>query len=95
MNNIAEQFEELYSRWSLLDKAAKAAQFEDMLGRAQSAYQFLMQSYGRKGYLTMEEYNQVEQIRQFGQYLQSQKRQVDQNLWNGVMKQMAKMEVKR
>ncbi len=90
-----EQFEELYSRWSLLDKAAKEAQLEDMMGRAQGTYQFLMQSYGRKGYLTREEYNQVEQIRQFGQYLQSQKMKVDQDLWNEIMKHIAKMMVKR
>ena len=90
-----EQFEELYSRWSLLDKAAKEAQLEDMMGRAQGRYQFLMQSYGRKGYLTREEYNQVEQIRQFGQYLQSQKMKVDQDLWNEIMKHIAKMMVKR
>lgn len=95
MNTIAEQFEELYSRWSLLDKAAKEAQLEDMMGRAQGTYQFLMQSYGRKGYLTREEYNQVEQIRQFGQYLQSQKMKVDQDLWNEIMKHIAKMMVKR
>lgn len=95
MNNIAEQFEELYSRWSLLDKAAKEAQLADLLGRAQGAYQFLMLSYGRKGYLTQEEYDLVEQIRQFGQYVQSQKMQVDQDLWNEMMKHLAKMAIKR
>lgn len=89
------QFQDLYSRWSLLDKVAKEAQLEDMLSRAHGAYQFLVQSYGRKGYLTQEEYNQVEQIRQFGQYLLSQKMQVDQDLWNEMMKHLAKMMVKR
>ena len=33
--------------------------------------------YGRKGYLTLGEYNQVEQTKQFYQYLQTQKIQVD------------------
>ena len=95
MNNILSKFQDLYSRWSLLDKAAKEAQLEDMLSRAQGAYQFLVQSYGRKGYLTQEEYNQVEQIRQFGQYLLSQKMHVDQDLWNETMKHLAKMAIKR
>lgn len=95
MNNITEQFEDLYSKWSLLDKAAKDAQLGDMMGRAQGAYQFLMQSYGRKGFLTQEEYNQVEQIRQVGQYLQAQKTQADQDLWNEMMKHLAKMAIKR
>ena len=49
MKTNADQFEELYARWSLLDKAAKEAQLEDMLGMAQGTYQYLMQSYGRKG----------------------------------------------
>ena len=52
MNNPLELFEELYSRWSLFVQAAKEAQLEDMLGRVQVTYQYLMQSYGRKGYLT-------------------------------------------
>ncbi len=42
--------------------------------------------YGHKGYLALGEYNQVEQIKQFYQYLQSQKIQVDQNLWNEIIK---------
>lgn len=95
MNNILSKFQDLYSRWSLLDKVAKEARLEDLFSRAQGAYQFLVQSYGRKGYLTQEEYNQVEQIRQFGQYLLSQKMQVDQDLWNEMMKHLAKMVVKR
>lgn len=34
MNNIAEQFEELYSCWSMLDYAAREAHLDDMMGRA-------------------------------------------------------------
>ena len=75
--------------------AAKEPQLEDLLGRTQGTYQYLMQSYGRKGYLTREEYNQVEQIRQFGHYLQSQKMQVNQDLWNEMMTHMGKMVVRR
>ena len=95
MNNIAEQFEELYSRWSLLDKAGKDAYLTEMMGRAQRLYQFLVLNYGRKGFLTQYEYNQVEQIRQIGQYLQTQKTQADQDLWNEMMKHLAKMAIKK
>ena len=95
MNNIAEQFEELYSRWSLLDKAGKDAHLTEMMGRAQRLYQFLVLNYGRKGFLTQYEYNQVEQIRQIGQYLQTQKTQADQDLWNEMMKHLAKMTIKK
>ena len=95
MNNIVEQFEDLYSKWSLLDKAGKNAQLAEMMGRAQGLYQFLVMNYGRKGYLTQDEYNQVEQIRQIARYLQSQKIQADQDLWNEMMKHLAKMVIKR
>lgn len=95
MSNIAEQFDDLYSKWSLLDKAGKDAQLAEMMGRAQGLYQFLVINYGRKGFLTQDEYNQVEQIRQVGQYLQTQKIQADQDLWNEMMKHLAKIEVNR
>ena len=95
MNNIAEQFEDFYSKWAILDKAGKDAHLAEMMGRAQGLYQFLAMNYGRKGFLTQDEYNQVEQIRQIGQYLQTQKTQADQDLWNEMMKHLAKMAVKR
>ena len=91
MTNIPKQLEDLYSKWSLLDKAGKDAQLGEMVGRAQGLYQFLVMNYGRKGYLTQDEYNQVEQIRQIGQYLQTQKTQADQELWNEMMKHLSKM----
>lgn len=59
INNIADQFEDLYSRWSLLDKAGKDAQLAEMMGRAQRFYQFLVVNYGSKGYLTQDEYNRL------------------------------------
>lgn len=95
MSNIAEQFEDMYSKWSLLDKAGKDAQLAEMMGRAQGLYQFLVLNYGRKGFLTQDEYDQVEQIRQVGQYLQAQKIQADQDLWNEIMKQLARMTMKK
>ena len=95
MSSIAEQFEDLYSKWSLLDKAAKEAQLSDMMGRAQGMYQFLVMTYNRKGFLTPDEYCKVDQIRQVGQYLLSQKMQVDQDLWNEMMNHLAKMTLKK
>ena len=62
MNNITEQFGDLYSKWSLLDEAGKDAQHAEMMGRAQGLYPSLFVNYGRKGYLTQDEYNQVEEI---------------------------------
>lgn len=94
-NNIFEQFEELYSRWSLLDKVGKESQLATMMSKAQGLYQYLVMAYGSKGYLTSDEYNQVDQIKQFYLYLQTQKMQVDQALWNEMMKHLAKMAVKR
>ena len=95
MNDIPELFEDLYSKWSLLDKAGKDAQLTEMMGRAQGLYQLLVINYGRKGYLTQDEYNQFEQIRQVGQYFQAQKIQADQDLWNEMMKRLAKMVIER
>ena len=34
-------------------------------------YQFLVMNYGRMGFLAQDEYNQVEQIRHAGQYMQA------------------------
>ena len=92
---MENKFEEFYSRWSMLDKVGKESQLATMMSKAQGLYQYLVMSYGRKGYLTIDEYNQVEQIKQFYQHLQAQKMQVDQDLWNEMMKQLAKMIVRR
>ena len=77
-----------------MDKAGKDAHLAEMMGRAQGLYQFLVMNYGRKGFLTQDEYNQVEQIRQIGQYLQTQKTQADQDLWNEMMNHLAKMAIR-
>ena len=94
-NNIVEQFEEIYSRWNLLDKAGKDMQLGNMMQNVSGLYQFLLQSYARKGFLTQNEANQVRRINQIYQELQTQKIQVDNDLWNEMMKQFAKMIVKR
>ena len=57
-------------------------------------YQFLLLSYARKGFLTQDEANQVRRINQIYQELQAQKIQLDNDLWNEMMKHLAKMIVK-
>ena len=52
-------------------------------------------AYGNKGYLTADEYKQVEDIRLFYQYLQSQKMHADQDFSDEMLKHLAKMAVKR
>ena len=94
-NNIVEQFEEIYSRWNLLDKAGKDLQLGNMMQNVYALYQFLMQSYTRKGFLTQEEANKVQQIKHLYLDLQNQKTQIDNDLWNEMMKRFAKMIVKR
>lgn len=94
-NNIVEQFDELYSRWNLLDKAGKDMQLGNMKQNVSGLYQFLLQSYARKGSLTQEEANKVLQIKHLYLDLQNQKTQIDNDLWNEMMKQFAKMIVKR
>lgn len=95
MNNIAEQFEELYSRWTLLDKAGKNSHLADMMNKTQGLYKYLVMAYGNKGYLTADEYKQVEDIRQFHQYLQSQKMKVYQDLADEMLKHLVKMKAKQ
>ena len=94
-NNIVEQFEEFYSRWNLLDKAGTDLQLGNMMQNVYALYQFLMPSYARKGFLTQEEANKVQQIKHLYIDLQNQKTQIDNDLWNEMMKQFAKMIVKR
>lgn len=93
--NIVEQFEEIYSRWNLLDKAGKDLQLGNMMQKVDALYLFLMQSYARKGFLTQEEENKVQQIKHLYLDLQNQKTQIDNDLWNEMMKQLAKMIVKK
>ena len=90
-NNIIEQFDELYSRWNLLDKAGKDMQLGNMMQNVSGLYQFLLLSYARKGFLTQNEANQVRRINQIYQELQAQKIQLDNDLWNEMMKHLAKM----
>lgn len=94
-NNIIEQFDEFCSRWNLLDKVGKDMQLGNMMQNVSGLYHFLLQSYTRKGFLTQEEANKVQQIKHLYLDLQNQKTLIDNDLWNEMMKQFAKMIVKR
>ena len=94
-NNIIEQFDEFCSRWNLLDKVGKDLQLGNMMQNVYALYQFLMQSYTRKGFLTQDEANQVRRINQIYQELQAQKIQLDNDLCNEMIKHLAKMIVRR
>ena len=94
-NNAIEQFEEMYSRWSMLDKFGKEMQLAEMRQRAQALYQALQWSYNSKEGLTTEERKCVGQLQQWIQVLQAQKTQVDQDLANEMMKHIAKLAMKQ
>ena len=55
MKNVFEQFEELYSRWSVLDKVAKEMQIAQMWQQLSATYNYICQLYQSRGYLTVEE----------------------------------------
>ncbi len=94
-NNIFEQFDEAYSRWSILDKVGKEMQLTRMWQQGLSAYNFLFQVYQNRGFLTSGEANYANQISQMLMALQSQKMKVDQDLSNEMMKHLVKMVVQQ
>ena len=94
-NNIFEQFEKAYSRWSILDKVGKEMQLEKLWQQTSAAYNYLFQVYQNRGYLTPQEANYANQISQMLKALQSQKMKVDQDLSNEMMKHLVKMIAKQ
>ncbi len=94
-NNIFEQFEEAYSRWSILDKVGKEMQLERLWQQTSAAYNYLFRMYQNRGYLTSREANYANQISQMLKSLQSQKMKVDQDLANEMKKHLVKMIVKQ
>ncbi len=90
-NNIFEQIEELYSRWSILDKVGKEMQLERSWQQLTSAYNYLVLVFQSKGYLTPNEINNAKQISQMLMAVQNQKIKVDQELTNEMNKHIAKM----
>ena len=94
-NSIFEQFDEAYSRWSILDKVGKEMQLERLWQQTSTAYNYLFQVYQSRGYLTPQEANYANQISQMLKALQSQKMKVDRDLSNEMMKHLVKMIVKQ
>lgn len=66
-----------------------------MWQQASAAYQYLFQVYQSRGYLTAGEANYANQISQVLRSLQSEKKKVDQNFANEMMKHLAKMMAKQ
>ena len=93
-NNLFEQFDEAYSRWSILDKVGKEIQLESLCQQTSAAYNYLFQVYQNRGYLSPQEANYANQISQMLTALQNQKMKVDQDLANEMMRHLVKMKIK-
>lgn len=93
-NNIFEQFDEAYSRWSILDKVGKEMQLENLWQQTSAAYNYLFPVYQNRGYLSLQEANYANQINQMLTALQNQKMKVDQDLANEMMRHLVKMKIK-
>ena len=93
--NVFEQFEELYSRWSILDKVGREMQLERMWQQVTAAYRYLLQVYQSRGYLTLIESNYANQIAQMMRELQNQKMKVDQDLADEMLRHLVKMQAKQ
>ena len=94
-NNILEQFEELYSRWSVLNNIDKGMRLAQTWQQVSAVYNYLLQIYKTKGFLTFDEANYANQLQQMLLVLQAQKMRVDQELSEEMTKHLAKMIVKR
>lgn len=95
MNNLFEQFDEFYSRWSILDKVGKEMQLERMWQQINVYYNYLFQVYHSRGYLTLDETNFSNQLCQVLAGLKAQKMRIDQELTGEMMKHLTKMVVNR
>lgn len=93
--SVFEQFEELYSRWSVLDKVAKEMQIAQMWQQLCATYNYIILVWQRRGYLTADEYNYKNQIYQLLIGLNNQKMIVDKQLSDEMMKHLVKMVVKQ
>ena len=94
MNNVFEQFEELYSRWSVLDKVAKEMQIANMWQQLSVTYNYICQLYQSRGYLTADESDYANQIYQMLAELNTQKVKVDKELADEMKKHLIKMKAK-
>ena len=94
-NNILEQFDELYSRWSMAEKVGREMQLESMWQQLSGSYNYLLQIYQYRGYLPPNEATFANQLSQMLAGLHAQKMWVDQELSEEMLKYLAKMIVKR
>ena len=94
-NNIFEQFDEVYSRWSVLDNVGREMQLGRLWQQASAAYHYLFQVYQNRGYLTSSEANYANQISHMLRTLQSQKMKVDLDLANEMLNHLVKMKAKQ
>ncbi len=94
-NNYFEQFEELYSRWSVLDKVTKEMQIAKMWQQLSATYNYICQLYQSRGYLTVEESNYANQIYQMLIGVQNEKMKVDQELAGEMLKHLVKIRAKQ
>ena len=94
-NNIFKQFDEAYSRWSILDKVGKEMQLARMWQQMSASYNYLFQMYQNRGYLTPTEAKYADRISQMLMSIQNEKMKVDQNLANEMTKHLLKMKVKQ
>ena len=95
MNNLFEQFKELYSRWSVLDKVAKEMQIAKIWQQLSATYNYILQLYQSRGYLTADESNCSNQIYQMLAELYTQKMKVDKELTDDMIKHLIKMKAKQ
>ena len=93
--NILEQFEELYSRLSLLNNVDKGMRLAQSSQQLNAMYNYLCQINLQRGYLLPDEVKYANQLQQMLIQLQVEKAQVDQELANEMMKHLAKMKIKQ
>lgn len=94
-HNIYDQFDELYSRWSVLDRVGKEIQLQQMWNQLSGAYNYICQLYCNRGYLTSDEANYANQIYHMLVDVQNEKMKVDQKLAGEMLKRLVKMRVKQ
>lgn len=95
VNNVIEQFEEFYSRWSVLDKVAKEMQITKKWQQLSATYNYICQLYQSRGYLTVDELYYANQIYQMLVGLNTQKMKVDKELIDEMIKHLIKMKAKQ
>ena len=93
--SVLDQFDELYSRWSVLDKVGKEMQLQQMWNQLSGMYNYICQLYRNRGYLTPDEANYANQIYQVLVGVQNEKLKVDQELAGEMLKRLVKMRVKQ